>query len=88
DDSNDNNERGKNFLYNLLELLRGKSERINFARYVYLLSRLEPDKSSGKKEKERYLEFANKMMLWHENDEDVRQLKTAILLYVYLTRKE
>ena len=86
--SEDNNERGKNFLYNLLELLRGRSERINFARYVYLLSRLEPDKSAGKKEKERYAEFADKMVRWHENDEDVRQLKTAILLYVYLTRKE
>ena len=88
DASKDNNERGKNFLYNLLELLRGRSERINFARYVYLLSRLEPDKSAGKKEKERYAEFADKMVRWHENDEDVRQLKTAILLYVYLTRKE
>ena len=88
DKSEENQERGKNFLYNLLELLRGRSERINFARFVYLLSRTEPDKKASGEEKERHREFAAKMMDWYENDEDARQLKTAILLYVYLTRKE
>ena len=81
------NQRGKNFLYNLLALLRGRDEKINLARYVYLLSRMEPDKDASAEEKERYREFADKMYKWNLNDEDTRQLKTAILLYVYLTRK-
>lgn len=87
-DAEENEERGKNFLYNLLELLRNRKERINFARFIYLLSRTEPNKSASKEEKERHREFADKMIRWYGNDEDARQLKTAILLYVYLTRKE
>ena len=84
------NERGKNFLYSLLELLRGRSEKINLARYVYLLSRMEPEKDDAKDEKdekERYRAFADKMLRWYQSEEDTRQLKTAILLYVYLTRE-
>lgn len=33
---------GKTFMYHLLELIRNQRERINFARYVYLLARMEP----------------------------------------------
>lgn len=83
----DATERGKNFLYNLLELLRGQSEKIHFARYIYLLSRMEPDKDASPEEKERYGEFSEKMYRWYQDKEDTRELKTAILLYVYLTRE-
>lgn len=44
-------EHGMAFLYHLMELLRRNSEKINFARYVYLLSRMEPDENKRYKEK-------------------------------------
>ncbi len=81
-------ERGKNFLYNLLELLRNRKEKINFARYVYILSRLEPGQEAKKEEKEAYRKFSSRMYQWAGNEEDSRQLITAIYLYVYLTRGE
>ena len=79
-------ERGKAFLYNLLELIRNRKDKINFARYVYVLSRLEPDESADSGQKEAYREFSAKMYQWIGNETDCRQLKTAIQLYVYLRR--
>lgn len=81
-------ERGMNFLYNLLELIRNRNDKINFARYVYLLSRLEPDKKASLEQKQAYREFASKMYQWIKNEDDSRQLKTAINLYAYLTREK
>lgn len=86
-------ERGKAFLYNLLELIRNQDERINFARYVYLLSRMEPDTSNMKdkqaaKEKEQaYQKFSRKMYEWIQSEQDCRQLKTAMNLYGYYRRE-
>lgn len=79
-------DRGKNFLYNLLELIRGRKEKINFARYVYLLSRLEPDKEAAAVQKENYREFSKNMYQWIKDDNSCRQLETAIIIYVYLNR--
>ena len=36
-------ERGKAFLYNMLELIRNQTDIIYLARFVYLLSRMEPE---------------------------------------------
>lgn len=80
-------ERGSAFLYRLLELIRGRGESVNFARYVYLLARLEPDKKANEKQQELYKEFSRKMYKWIESEEDCRQLKTAINMYVYMTRE-
>ena len=81
-------ERGKNFLYKILELLRYKQEKINIARYVYLLSRMEPDKKAEAGEAlKRYRGFASKMLQWIQDDRDTRQLKTAIQIYAYMTRE-
>lgn len=80
-------ERGKNFLYHLLELIRNQKEKINFARYVYILSRLEPEKGAAPEQKEAYREFSTKMYQWIKNEQDRRQLKTAINLYAYLARE-
>lgn len=80
-------DRGMNFLYNLLELIRNKKEKINFARYVYILSRLEPEKTASPEQKEAYQKFSKKMYQWIGNDEDSRQLKTAMNLYVYRRRE-
>lgn len=83
-----NDERGMAFLYHLTELLRAYSEQINIARYIYLLSRMEPDKDSLPTVKEAYHKFSEKMYLWSQNPKDRRELLTAIYLYVYLNRKE
>lgn len=85
-DSSDS--RGMSFLYKLLELLRNRSDKINFARYVYILSRLEPRGEDKKEEKARYKAFSEKMYKWIQSDEDSRQLCTAMMLYVYMTRNK
>ena len=38
-------------MYRMLELVRGHEEKINFARMMYLLSRLEPSEEGPKKRK-------------------------------------
>ena len=81
-------ERGKAFLYHLLELIREQDDRINFARYVYTLSRLEPEEKASPEQKEAYRHFADKMYRWIQEEKSRRQLKTAITLYVYLKREK
>ena len=78
-------DRGMAFLYRMLELVRGHEEKINFARMMYLLSRLEPSEEGPKKEK--YRQLSKKMYEWIQSDQDCRQLKTAINLYAYINRK-
>ena len=73
-------------LYRMMELVRGHEEKINFARMMYLLSRLEPTEEGPKKEK--YRQLSQKMYRWIQSDQDCRQLKTAINLYAYIHRKK
>ena len=80
----DVDERGMSFLYRMLELIRNQKEKINFARFIYLLSRLEPEEEGEKKE--AYQKFSRKMYVWIQNERDCRQLKTAINLYAYMYR--
>ena len=100
-------QRGKVFLYHLLGLLReaeenygresaenpGSKNRFNRARFVYFLSRMEPEENR-RQEKEQmeverlaYRSFSQKMYEWSLSAEDRRQLISAIYLYVYLTRE-
>lgn len=79
-------DRGNRFLYNLLALIRERKEKIHFARFVYLLARMEPDERAEQEQKEAYRAFSEKMVQWIQSDQDSRELKTAITLYVYLTR--
>lgn len=79
-------ERGKAFLYRLLDLIRNQNERINFARYVYLLARMEPDEKAAPEKKEAYRKFSQRMYQWIQNEKDRIELKTAITIYTYLTR--
>lgn len=78
--------RGMSFLYRMLELVRGHEEKINFARMMYLLSRLEPSEEGSQKEK--YRQLSKKMYQWIQSDQDCRQLKTAINLYAYIHREK
>lgn len=79
-------DRGKAFLYHILELLRTEEGRFNRARYVYLLSRMEPDEDRSKEQQEAYRFFSKKMYQWAGDKEERRELITAIYLYVYYTR--
>lgn len=79
-------DRGMAFLYNLLELLRNHEQKINIARYVYLLSRMEPQEDTGKRED--YRRFSKQMYEWSKSPDNRRELITAIYLYVYLKREE
>lgn len=81
-------ERGKNFLYNLLDLLKNSEEKINLARYAYLLARLAPEKEASEDEKTLYNEFSKTMYEWMKKETDTRQTITALILYTYLTREE
>jgi CRISPR-associated protein Csm1 len=80
-------ERGKGFLYKLLELIRNRREKINFARYAYLLSRMEPSKAEEERY-ETYRAFSQKMYDWMNDDRDSKELVTAIYLYVFSTRSK
>ena len=80
-------ERGMSFLYHLVDLLRNTREKINTARYVYLLSRMEPKKDADKGKKEAYRKFSKKMYEWSRDKDERRELITAIYLYTYLNRE-
>lgn len=79
-------EQGNAFLYQLLELLRqARQDRMNLARYAYLLARMEPTDKSKQKV---YRQFADRMYGWGISAIDRQQLITAIYLYVYTERKQ
>lgn len=79
-------EYGKNFLYNLLFYVRNSDEKINIARYAYLLSRMEPSDERGKEEKAKYKELSQKLYKWIQSPKDKKELITAIYIYAYLVR--
>ena len=82
-------ERGKAFLYHLLEYIRNSEDRINIARFAYTLARLEPDNDDDDElQKKQYQEFSRKMYQWICSETDRKQLITAIYIYVYSARKE
>jgi len=82
-------DRGNSFLYHILDLIRHvKEDKINFARYVYYLARLEPAKEASSEQKKSYREFSKNMYAWIQDEKDSRELKMAINIYVYLHRKE
>ena len=82
----DNAEHGNAMLYNLLALLReAENDRINLARYAYLLARLSPKKSAANYK--AYEQFSHSMMDWALDAVQRHQLITAIYIYVYQNRK-
>ena len=79
-------ERGMAFLYRMTELLRqAEGDRLNLARYAYLLARLQPAQSEPSYK--LYNAFSGQMYAWACKKEDRLQLITAIYLYVYVNRK-
>jgi len=69
---------------------KSKFDRLNIARFAYLLGRLRPAASAKAEKKAKYKEFSSKLYDWvsNESGEDRRQLVTAIYIYVYLNRKD
>lgn len=80
---------GNAFLYRLKSYIeeteKNPTERINIARFAYLLARLSPTKQN-RDIQELYSEFSTKMYVWILNSTDRKQLLTAITIFVYLTR--
>lgn len=79
---------GMSFLYHLLALIRQREEKINLARYAYLLARMEPPKDAEETVKNGYRDFSRKMYDWMKNKEDCRQLEMAMQIYAYLNRNQ
>jgi len=78
---------GNSFLYNILFLLRqAENEKINIARLAYLLARNEPDRNAPEELKSIYSSFSSNLYKWSINDEDRRQLITALIIYIYTMR--
>ncbi len=78
--------KGKSMLYNMLELIKQKNdgERLNIARFAYLLARNRPTYDDDKLKK--HMELEHKLYNWIQNDKDRRELITAIYIYVYVNR--
>jgi CRISPR-associated protein Csm1 len=85
---NNQNEKGKAFIYKLLSLIRERNEkeRITFARLAYFLARLED--SMKKDDKKLFKEFKEQFKTWFDDKENAEQLECAIMLYIYETRKD
>ncbi len=79
-------ERGKAFLYRILELYRHSGERINLARLAYLLARLEPSDKASEEYRNIYDELKHKLYEWHKDPQDRKQFITAVYIYIYMIR--
>jgi len=79
-------ERGKSFVYRLVELLRNY-DRMNIARLAYYLTRLEDQTSKDKKEE--FKEFKDLFFSWYTGSKNERkEAEIALLLYIYEIRKD
>ena len=79
-------ERGKSFVYKLIELLRNY-DRMNIARLAYYLTRLEDQ--TPKDKKEEFRKFKDLFFFWYKGSETERkEAEIALLLYIYEIRKD
>jgi len=79
-------ERGSSFLYRLMQLIKNSEDKINIARYAFLLAKLEPD-GSNEEYRQLYQKFSKVMYSWIMKPQDRKELLTAIYIYIYLTRR-
>ena len=73
-------------LYKMLELIRGSNDKLNVARYAYLLARLRPRDDAPESTKVEYAALSEKLFRWIKSTEDRNQLITAIYIFVYCNR--
>lgn len=85
---NHEDERGKSFIYKLMSLIdeRSEKDKISFARLVYYLTRLDDD--TPEDNKERFKLFKQHFIKWFKDNNEITQVKMALMLYVYEIRKD
>lgn len=84
---------GKSKWYSLMNLIRSQFEekenekhRIDIARFAYTITRIKYDKQNEKQEK-NYLDLKKQLFEWIKNEEDAKQLLTAINILIYEYRE-
>ncbi|NLH00777.1 MAG: type III-A CRISPR-associated protein Cas10/Csm1, partial [Clostridiales bacterium] len=80
---------GKAYLYNLLDLMKKRDNKLNIARYAYFLAKMQPNENADVEQKRVYTEFSEKMYYWiTHSEEECRQAITAIYIYLYTIREK
>jgi len=78
---------GKTMAYKFMEYLKAaRHDRVNIARFAYLLGRLAPEDGASPQERSGYAEFGAAMYRWMLEETDRRQLITAFNIMLYLLR--
>ena len=83
---------GKTKWFGLMKLIRSQFEKnddgkIDIARFAYSLARITYDKKNKKQEK-NYLDLKKQLFEWIKNEEDAKQLLTAINILIYEYREK
>ena len=80
---------GKTALYKLLTLMEdnaGQKNNINIARFAYTLARMEPDERSDSMK--AYKELRRNFYEWYKDENERKQLSTALQLLIYRMREK
>lgn len=78
---------GKSLIYRLMDLIQLTDEdKLNIARFAYVLARMQPKQDRDEQKRKVYEDFVSKMYQWINNNEDKKQLATALNLLVYYLR--
>ena len=80
-------DKGRSFLYKLIELVDDRKEKINIARFAYILARAKPN-TDDEDEINEYKSFGDDLIKWLKNENDSKELLTALKLYGYYSREE
>ena len=75
-------------VYRLYGLLDYTEERINIVRFAYSIARMDPGDKASDKMKKAYETFKQRMYQMCRDRKEAAQLQTALLLYIYLNRKQ
>lgn len=78
---------GKSLIYRLMDLIQlADEDKLNIARFAYVLARIQPKQDKDEQKRKVYEDFVSKMYQWINNNEDKKQLATALNLLVYYLR--
>lgn len=78
---------GKSLIYRLMDLIQlADEDKLNIARFAYVLARMQPKQDKDEQKRKIYENFVSKMYQWINNNEDKKQLATALNLLVYYLR--
>lgn len=78
---------GKSLIYRLMDLIQlADEDKLNIARFAYVLVRMQPKQDKDEQKRKVYEDFVSKMYQWINNNEDKKQLATALNLLVYYLR--